>query len=84
MNSRAISLTSKKRDSRGRNGYFRANTLHVCNPGNAHVVLDVWSRRTDGRPPIVLTLGIFDALELADTLIDMARNETLKRGRDSS
>ena len=73
-----VGLSTPVAGSRGRNGDFTAVTLEVGTEGlatagsanrPAYVVLDAYSRRSAGIPPVRLILSAHDAVVLGETLL---------------
>jgi hypothetical protein len=59
---------SSSRDSKGRNGWFKPVRAVVRKIGT-EVNVEIWSKRTDGQPPIDLWLSVESAKALAEELL---------------
>lgn len=71
----SISLTvADEKASKGRNGWFRPSRADLTRMGD-NVNITVWSKRTDGQPPIDLYLDRDSALALSISLQEMLRQE---------
>jgi len=69
-----INMTPTTRLARGRNGFFNPKRMYVDYHGEACVYLQVLSRRNGKMAPILIPLGLIDALELGSTLIEFAKH----------
>jgi len=69
-----IQITPLKRQARGRNGFFTPVRIDVNYFGNACIYIQVYSRRKGQLAPIILPVGLFDALELGGALVEVAKH----------
>jgi len=65
--SKIIDLELKGTKAKGRNGMFEAKSIGLIDHKD-NIWIEVWSRRTDGKPPVWLDMCLEDARDLRDAL----------------
>jgi hypothetical protein len=71
----------KDRAARGRNGLFRPHKAVLHYHGNGRLYLEILSKRAGKQAPIIIPFGVFDALEMGDALVSLARSASIKSSR---
>jgi hypothetical protein len=61
-------LSPKESWAKGRNGIFHPDEVAVATAHDGNIVLEVWSRRTEGEPPIIVNFSKEDAQAIARML----------------
>ena len=62
-----VDLKPRSTKAKGRNGTFNAKTIalmHFSTDKEPKIWLEVWSRRTDGAPPVWIEMSYKDAMDL--------------------
>jgi hypothetical protein len=78
MQVRDILCGVKEKAARGRNGWFRPKRITVSYHGNGRLYIYVVSKRKGQCAPVVIPLGLFDALELGDALVSIAKTASFR------